>query len=399
MRWIKKLLRITLVFLFVIVCLLIIRNCQEDKTCQGTEQLELLRRYLRISDQHKGNDLLLIHGSIDESEMPCLVSAIKSTNAKKRRRGAELLVLTRSKPDSTLVLDTQKQVLQSTSDPAVFGILAKHLMDAPYQTDIKAVVSQQLPLIKQALVYRLEDDKEFESQVQSTALRAGVLVHMPDIDKELKNRLESNQADVLVVSLESLSASTVKTYLPRLKIILAQYESGQAYVGTRESVFLALIGALLRAQTPDAYEWVNQALEKNFKNYKQTEGARTELIAVRNYLFVSPHPEYVDYFFDIIKKEKKIKPLGFDLLITYAEKNIYPADSRLVQACLQVIKSNQLSTDLRKHFNDISEQQSCEQFFYFLDKGHYSMEEEHLIKHGKDAILLGEQWLVQHHNQ
>lgn len=358
---------------------------RDDKSCKVDP---LLSDLLNARDNKTFSDTLLAHGPVREEELPCIIAATKSWSAAKQIRAASLLVI--AKGDGGVIFEAERQAVSETKNVVVWATIMETLIYLKHPNVVE-VAALRPDLIAEALNYTNGD----EEKVQSTGLKAGVMAKIPGIEDELRKRLDSDIAGVVVVALDAMPEEMIKAELQRVLKMLEEYEAGRTYKGFKNSVFASLVIALARSDDPAAFAAAKTAIEVGLTNSHLVRGSRDELQDFRNKIVFIPG-DFVEKFYLYLIRENGIsKGVAFDIASTRITRKITEPSVDVVRECVQMIERGDPSTDPRKRNNsdfNVGGQFDCERLFHFLESGDIKGK----MKFGVDALATGKKWLSEH---
>lgn len=134
----------------------------------------LLTAALDAKDAKAFDKALGYHGPVSVEELPCLLEAVSSKSATKRRFAATLLVIVRRSDDAKeqTALAAQARVAKQTSDPVVWALLMDRLLSEKAKGNADAkTATERADMMDQAMRYTNADDAKLQEQVQAQGRR------------------------------------------------------------------------------------------------------------------------------------------------------------------------------------------------------------------------------------
>jgi hypothetical protein len=151
----------------------LLASAERDGEAGACEQ-GLLAAALDAKDAKTFDKALGNHGPVGVEELPCLLEAVSSKSATKRRFAATLLVIVRRSDDEKeqAALAAQARVAKETSDPVVWALLMDRLLSekAAGNADAKTATART-DMMDQAMRYTDADDAKLQEKVQALGRR------------------------------------------------------------------------------------------------------------------------------------------------------------------------------------------------------------------------------------
>ncbi|MFZ1699563.1 MAG: hypothetical protein WBO10_07705 [Pyrinomonadaceae bacterium] len=367
--------------------------CSSKEVRESCKFNPILPSLLGASNSDSFNEILKIHGSVKEEQIPCIVDASTSWSRQKQINAATLISIAGG--DRAVISAAERKMITETKVVEVWAdIMESQLLQK--KPELKEFAGLRPDMVAEALVYTNADKARLESRIQSTAIKAGVIADVPGIKDEIRKRLESNNADILQATLDSMPADMAREELPRLTQMLADFQGGKEYEGVESFVFRALLTALIRTEDEATYPLVKNAIEIGEANAKYRRLKRDDPMNFRNQVTFLPEDFVEKFCLYLIRENGPSKEFAFDVLETRITRKIHEPTVPLVKACLDVIENGDPSTDSRARMLrgfDNPSQIECEKLFQFLETGNIEFSGR---KFGRDALPIGRKWLKEH---
>ncbi|MEZ4320460.1 MAG: hypothetical protein R3F61_23470 [Myxococcota bacterium] len=352
----------------------------------------VLAPLLRASDA-QFDDLLLQHGPVEQVELPCIVQAATGRGAERQARAAGLLVIAHG--DRAVIGAAQRQVFAETDNVVVWAKLMEGFQQE-HADDLVALAGARPELVAEAIAYT-DASPRLQARVRNAGLRAGVLAGVPGIEATVLERIGSSDADEASVALDAMPATLCAREKARLVALLDAYEAGAELTGLRALVFRSTVAALVRASDPEAWERARQAVEVDLVNHALVNGARPELLGLRNELVtLAVDPEIDAFAVYLAEQGGSSQGWGLDVGVSRVTLGRAAPTEGLVRACVRVLEEGDLAPDPRARNSsayDLRGQKSCEALMTYLETGQRTIAGD---KHGSDALPAGRAWLEQH---
>jgi hypothetical protein len=330
-------------------------------------------------DQAAFNKALRAHGPIVSGEVSGLATVMLHDKVPHRRANAARL-LTAARDGDT----EARAGIRKTSDLAVWAILVNSQLGLRPQLKSEApdrsLAAAQPHMIREALVSKVPEILKAGLIAGKVAVTDGIsaagLAHVTHADLEIQ-----------AAAAAAIDERDYAAHVAELTTALDTLRSGDA--------LRILLGGLVKTGDPRVSP---AALRMLARLRKSDNGLYLSLL---NGIGLSdkPNEQMEAFLFDVASADDEVRDFGLSTLVTKVGWGGRTPGPRLVNLCIGIIERGYLGNERKGRINLTSDQQACEQMFYFMKTGRNPVSDEHqwrIESDGPKAIASARAWLAEH---